>query len=67
MAIPEVFQQQIDALIAYLKADPLDGEVLVPGEVEARTRRQRLANGIPLPEATWDELQACAKRFGVAV
>ena len=64
---PEVFQQQIDALIAYLKADPLDGEVLVPGEVEARTRRERLANGIPLPQATWDELQACANRFGVAV
>ena len=64
---PEVFQQQVDTLIAYLKADPLDGEVLVPGEVEARTRRQRLANGIPLPQATWEELQACAKRFGVAV
>jgi uncharacterized oxidoreductase len=29
------------------------GEVLVPGEVEARTRAQRLRDGIPLQAETW--------------
>ena len=32
--------------------------VLVPGELEARTREHRLTHGIPLPEATWRELAA---------
>ena len=63
---PDAFRQQVDAVIDFVKRDPLQGEVLVPGETEARTRRDRQANGIPLPEATWAELQECAQRFGIA-
>ena len=62
-----VFQQQVDAVIEYVKADPLEGEVLYPGEVEARRRAERLANGIDLPAATWAEISACAADLGVAV
>ena len=62
----DAFKAQVDSVIDYVKADPLDGgEVLIPGEVEARTRAERLANGIPLPDATWAELQECAHRFGI--
>ena len=63
----DLFQQQVDAVIDYVKADPLEGEVLYPGEVEARRRAERLANGIDLPAATWAEISACAERLGAAV
>ena len=62
----DVFETQVDTLIEYVKADPLEGEVLYPGEIEARRRAERLANGIDLPEATWSEISACAERLGVA-
>ncbi len=60
------FQRDVDAAIEYVKADPLDGEVLYPGEIETRRRAKRLANGIDLPAATWGAIAACAERFGLA-
>lgn len=63
----DVFQRQVDTLIDFVKADPLEGEVLYPGELEARNRRERLAKGIELPAATWNEISACAEGLGVAV
>jgi uncharacterized oxidoreductase len=41
--------------------------VLVPGEVEARTREIRLRDGIPLQADTWASLVAAAQSLGVAV
>ena len=61
----DVFQQQVDTVIDFVKTDPLEGEVLYPGEIEARNRRERLAAGIDLPAATWREIMACAERFGL--
>lgn len=43
------------------------GEVLVPGEPEARNRSERLANGIPLQADTWLALQNVARDLGVAL
>ena len=63
----DLFKSQVDAVIEFVKADPLEGEVLYPGEVEARTRRDRLAKGIDLPDATWSEIIACIERFGLAL
>ncbi|MYD08676.1 MAG: Ldh family oxidoreductase [Chloroflexi bacterium] len=63
----DVFQRQVDSVIEFVKTDPLEGEVLYPGEVEARNRRERLANGIELPAATWREISVCAQGLGVAV
>ncbi|MCY3833860.1 MAG: Ldh family oxidoreductase [Chloroflexi bacterium] len=60
------FKGQVDTLIDFVKTDPLEGEVLYPGEIEARTRRERLAHGIDLPEATWREITTCAEGLGVA-
>ncbi|MBR0644809.1 malate/lactate/ureidoglycolate dehydrogenase [Plastoroseomonas hellenica] len=39
--------------------------VKLPGEPEAATRADRLANGVPLPEAAWANIQATARRLGV--
>ncbi len=63
----DVFQKQVDTVIDFVKEDPLEGEVLYPGEVEARRRAERLANGIDLPAATWAEISACAEGLGLAV
>lgn len=46
-------------------AAPGFASVLVPGEPEERTRSARLADGIPLPRATIDELTAVASRCGI--
>ena len=62
----DVFRSQVDTIIDFVKTDPLAGEVLHPGEVEARTRRERLANGINLPAATWREIKTCAEGLGLA-
>jgi uncharacterized oxidoreductase len=43
------------------------GDVLVPGEPEARTRADRLANGVPLQVETWERLSAIARELGVSV
>ena len=61
----DVFRGQVDTIIDFVKTDPLEGEVLYPGEVEARNRRERLANGINLPEATWGEITTCAEGLGL--
>jgi uncharacterized oxidoreductase len=41
------------------------GEVLTPGEPEQRMRKQRLAEGIPLPDDTWAAIIAAAREVGV--
>ncbi len=63
----DLFQQQVDTVIEFVKADPLDGEVLFPGELEARRRQERLAGGIELPAAIWREIVDCAERFGLEI
>jgi uncharacterized oxidoreductase len=41
------------------------GEVLLPGEPEARTRRERLARGIPLQTETWAAIVETARELGL--
>jgi uncharacterized oxidoreductase len=41
------------------------GEVLVPGEPEARMRAERLKNGVPLPDDTWAAIVATARKVGL--
>jgi len=40
--------------------------VQTPGEPEARSRQQRLTDGIPLPTKTWEAIVAAAATVGVA-
>jgi uncharacterized oxidoreductase len=59
-----------DEVLARIKAvPPASGfsEVLLPGEPEARTRARRLADGVPLPEKTWEALVETGRRLGVDV
>lgn len=40
-------------------------EVLLPGDPEQRSRAERLAHGVPLPEATWKAVISLARELGV--
>jgi uncharacterized oxidoreductase len=62
------FGPEIDRYVAYVKsARPAvaGGEVLVPGEPEQRTRAERLAKGVPLPDDTWAAIVAAARDVGL--
>lgn len=62
------FLAEIDKLTAWIKASPTatpDGEILLPGEPEYRTRKERLENGIPLDEETWRQFVETAKSLGI--
>jgi hydroxycarboxylate dehydrogenase B len=62
------FPKDVMRYVAYVKsarpATP-DGEVLVPGEPEERTKAERLANGVPLPDDTWGAIVDGARKVGV--
>lgn len=65
----ERFGQLLDGLLAELKATPPapgHDEVLVPGEPEERTRRERERSGIPLEPALWASMTALSAELGVA-
>lgn len=60
------FKAQAAALVAALKATPRApdvAEILLPGELEWRTKAQRQQHGIPLPKVTWQRIQEAAKLF----
>jgi len=44
---------------------PYNGVVL-PGEIERRVREQRLTEGIPVPQATWEKILSAAADLGVS-
>lgn len=57
------FKTQAAALVTALKATPRApgfDEILLPGELEWRTKAQREREGIPLPEVTWRRIQEAA-------
>jgi len=65
---PEDFTAQVDEFYTSVKSTPvLDGfsEVLVPGDPEVRSRQERLAAGIPLPDHTWQSIEALADELNV--
>jgi uncharacterized oxidoreductase len=62
------FPQDIARYVAFVKGSrpaAADGEVLVPGESEARIRIKRLAEGVPLPDDTWAAIVETARSVGL--
>ncbi|SJZ37941.1 uncharacterized oxidoreductase [Enhydrobacter aerosaccus] len=58
------FPQDIAKYVAFVKgAKPAvaGGEILIPGEPEARMRAKRLAEGVPLPDDTWAAIVETAR------
>ncbi|MGE0536096.1 MAG: malate/lactate/ureidoglycolate dehydrogenase [Pirellulales bacterium] len=66
----QAFVAEVERFIAEVKTSRTvtpEGEILYPGEPEARCRAQRQAEGIPLDETTWSNLAAVAAQFDVPV
>ncbi|MGA1287244.1 MAG: malate/lactate/ureidoglycolate dehydrogenase [Rubrivivax sp.] len=64
------FDADVTRLTEWTKASPPiepGGEVLLPGEIEARTMVDRLARGIPMDAQTLGQLGETARRLGVPV
>jgi len=56
--------------VAHIKNCPrLPGvdEILLPGEIEVRRRRQRERDGVPVPDETWRQIGELAAKLGVAL
>lgn len=65
---PEQYAAAADETLARLKAvPPAPGSsgVMIPGEPEARSRAERLKNGIPLADETWERILSTARMLGV--
>jgi len=61
-------QQEISRFISYVKSarkvTPA-GEILMPGDLEARNRIERQRDGIPLDDNTWTQLLEAAAVVGI--
>lgn len=65
----DAFEQETADLAQWIKSSrpaPGGGEILMPGEPEARAREQRSRTGIPIDDETWGELQRVAGQLGMA-
>ncbi len=63
-----LFPKDVAKYVKHVKsAKPIKrgGEVLVPGEQEARMRAERSKAGVPLPVDTWSAIIATAREVGV--
>ena len=57
---------QVADRIKSTRAAPGFGEVLLPGEPEARSAEARRENGVPLDDTTWEQIVEAAQKLGVA-
>jgi uncharacterized oxidoreductase len=63
------FDGEVARYVNYFKdTKPAAGvdSVLIPGDPEAKTRADRTANGVPLPDETWAAIVATARAVGVS-
>ncbi|MBL8382525.1 MAG: malate/lactate/ureidoglycolate dehydrogenase [Burkholderiales bacterium] len=64
----ENLARELEAYVAWhIASPPAAGveRVLIAGEPERATRRQRLADGIPVDDATWNEILGAADKVGM--
>ncbi len=62
------FPKDVERYVGLFKSSrPIEkgGEVLHPGEPELRTRKERLANGIPISDETWAAITNAARGVGI--
>ncbi len=66
----EAYQEGVRAFLDGIKsiqAAPGFDEVLVPGDYEHRSRLQRLAQGVDVPDTTYQEILEWGKKLGVSL
>ncbi|MGJ5204422.1 malate/lactate/ureidoglycolate dehydrogenase [Bradyrhizobium sp. HKCCYLR20261] len=63
------FDSEVTRYTDFIRATkPVAGvdQVLVPGDTERKTRAERTANGVPLPDDTWAAIVNTAREVGVS-
>jgi len=66
----EAFAATLAGLLAALRANPPAAgfeEVLVPGDPEDRSARERAETGVPVPDGLWEQLETLSGELGVEV
>ncbi len=66
----DAFAAEIERFVAWVKSSAKampGGEILMPGEIEERTKAQRLREGIDVDETTWSQVLETARSVGVDV
>jgi len=64
------FRREVDNLIRAVKSSRvMHGfkEIIIPGEIEFRTRVRRVREGIKLPDETWKRIVETARRLGLDI
>ncbi len=64
----EFFYDEVESLARHVKSSrtaPGVDEILLPGEPEYRTERERAQAGIPIDDTTWEKLCADARHIGL--
>ncbi|HEY3787209.1 MAG TPA: malate/lactate/ureidoglycolate dehydrogenase, partial [Urbifossiella sp.] len=64
------FAAEIERFIAWVKSSEkvnADGEILMPGEIEERTKASRLRDGIELDATTWSQIVEAAQSVGITI
>jgi uncharacterized oxidoreductase len=64
------FTAEIDRFISWVKSSATvakDGEILMPGEIEERTKARRLRDGIDIDETTWKQITQTAELVGAVL
>lgn len=67
---PAAFADDVTGLIGWTKSSPplvKDGKVLLPGDIERLTLRERDICGLPIDDETWRTIAATAASLGVAI
>ena len=62
------FGAEVERFVAWVKSSAratTDGGILMPGEIEERTRVQRLRDGIDLDATTWNQIIEAARSVGL--
>jgi uncharacterized oxidoreductase len=66
----ETFRNDVDGYFSAVKSVPCDentDEILIPGELEFRSREERERNGIPIPDGTWQTIVDTATELGIKI
>ena len=64
----DAYQEELENLIRHVhtsRVDPAIGEILLPGEPEFRSARQRQRNGIAVDDTTWARIVDAARGLGL--
>ena len=64
------FQAELKRFIAWVKSSEKttpDGDILMPGEIEERTKAKRLRDGVEIDATTWGQIVETGRGVGVQV